>query len=55
MCEVLPNSTNVSQKYRKPFYFMQCVSVFMPGVPLERIFTGFQKNTVSHILGATGG
>lgn len=31
------------------FYFMQCVSVIMPGVPLEKIFTGFQKNTVYHM------
>lgn len=28
------------------FYVMQCVSVFMPGVSLERMFTGFQKNAV---------
>lgn len=29
---------------------MQCVSVFMPGVALERVFTGFQNNTVSHMF-----
>lgn len=46
ICKVLPNTTNISQNTGNHFYFMQCVSVFMPGVPLERIFTGFQKNTV---------
>lgn len=46
--KVLPNSTNISQKYRKPFFFffMQFVPVFMPGVSLESMFIIFPKNTL---------
>lgn len=44
MWKVLANSTNISQKYRKQFFSMQFVPVFMLGVLFESRFIKFPTN-----------
>lgn len=55
MYKVLPNSTNISQKYRKPFLFhAMCVCVHAWSSFRKDIYWIPKEYSVAHDLGATG-
>lgn len=56
MCKVLPNSTNISQKYRKPFLcHAMCVCVHAWSFFRKDVYWIPKEYSVAHVLPATGG
>lgn len=49
MWKVLPHSTTISQKYRKPLFSMQFVPVFVLGVSLASTSIKFSESTVQSV------